>query len=126
MKAANRYSMFLLYNFRFLILDVILRAVEALSVIDGYSQDISSNKELFQLVLDLVKLPDKVEVQCIPLEPVDYGFFVSNVLLIYEISDLLFCFTFSSRLLKSNSKNSEILAFMEFGNYLATNMKVFI
>ncbi|KAH7542063.1 hypothetical protein FEM48_Zijuj02G0033700 [Ziziphus jujuba var. spinosa] len=47
---------------RFLILDVILRAVEALSVIDGYSQDISSNKELFQLVLDLVKLPDKVEV----------------------------------------------------------------
>ncbi|KAJ7947916.1 Protein saal1 [Quillaja saponaria] len=47
---------------RYSVLDVILRVIEALSVMDGYSQDICSNKELFQIVCDLVKLPDKVEV----------------------------------------------------------------
>lgn len=68
-----------------MILDVILRAVEALSVMDGYSQEISSNKELFQAVLDLIKLPDKGEVQCISLETLDYGFFVysTDSVLIY-------------------------------------------
>ncbi|KAM1100121.1 hypothetical protein ACFX2I_006658 [Malus domestica] len=47
---------------RYPILDVILRSIEALSVIDGHSQHICSNKKLFQLACDLVKLPDKVEV----------------------------------------------------------------
>ncbi|BBN67780.1 ARM repeat superfamily protein, partial [Prunus dulcis] len=46
---------------RYPILDVILRSIEALSVIDGHSQEICSNKDLFRLVCDLVKLPDKVE-----------------------------------------------------------------
>ncbi|XP_042509902.1 uncharacterized protein LOC122085508 isoform X2 [Macadamia integrifolia] len=47
---------------RFLVLDLILRAIEALSVNDNYSQLISSNEELIRLVYDLVKIPDKVEV----------------------------------------------------------------
>ncbi|KAK9279560.1 hypothetical protein L1049_013239 [Liquidambar formosana] len=47
---------------RYSVLDLILRAIEALSVIDGYSQQICSNKELFQLIYNLIKLPDKFEV----------------------------------------------------------------
>ncbi|KAM5584356.1 hypothetical protein ABKV19_003962 [Rosa sericea] len=47
---------------RYPILDVVLRAIEALSVIDGHSQDICLDKDLFQLVCALVKFPDKVEV----------------------------------------------------------------
>ncbi|KAF1882700.1 hypothetical protein Lal_00002880 [Lupinus albus] len=47
---------------RYSILDLILRAIEALSVIDDHSQEICSSKELFQLVCDLVMFPDKVEV----------------------------------------------------------------
>ncbi|KAM7528039.1 hypothetical protein LguiB_031449 [Lonicera macranthoides] len=46
---------------RYSVLDLILRTVEALSVIDGYSQELCSNKSLFQLLKDLVKLPDKIE-----------------------------------------------------------------
>ncbi|CAL1404099.1 unnamed protein product [Linum trigynum] len=44
------------------ILDVILRAIEALSSLDGHSQEISSNKTLFLLVCDVLKMPDKAEV----------------------------------------------------------------
>lgn len=47
---------------RYPVLDVILRAIEALSVTDDHSDKISSNKELIGLVCDLVKLPDKVEI----------------------------------------------------------------
>ncbi|XP_045801784.1 protein saal1-like isoform X3 [Trifolium pratense] len=47
---------------RYSILDLILRAIEGLSVIDEHSQEICSNKELFHLLCDLVKFPDKVEV----------------------------------------------------------------
>ncbi|GMP88698.1 hypothetical protein CsSME_00040589 [Camellia sinensis var. sinensis] len=47
---------------RYCVLDIILRSIEALSVIDDYSQEVSSNKELFQLLIDLVKFRDKIEV----------------------------------------------------------------
>ncbi|XP_050211722.1 uncharacterized protein LOC126661880 isoform X2 [Mercurialis annua] len=47
---------------RYSVLDVILRTIEALSTLDGHSQEICCNEELFQLVCDLVKLPDKAEV----------------------------------------------------------------
>ncbi|XP_014498326.1 protein saal1 [Vigna radiata var. radiata] len=47
---------------RYTILDLILRAIEALSVLDDHSQEICSSTELFQLICDLVKFPDKVEV----------------------------------------------------------------
>ncbi|RDX97919.1 hypothetical protein CR513_19238, partial [Mucuna pruriens] len=47
---------------RYSILDLILRAIEALSVMDDHSQEICSSTELFQLICDLVKFPDKVEV----------------------------------------------------------------
>jgi len=43
---------------------VVFRAIEALSALDGHSQEICSNKELFKLACDMVKLPDKVEVHC--------------------------------------------------------------
>ncbi|KAK8469657.1 hypothetical protein PHAVU_005G128700 [Phaseolus vulgaris] len=47
---------------RYSILDLILRAIEALSVLDDHSQEICSSTGLFQLICDLVKFPDKVEV----------------------------------------------------------------
>ncbi|KAF8403187.1 hypothetical protein HHK36_011284 [Tetracentron sinense] len=47
---------------RYIVLDTILRAIEALCVVDDFSHVICSDKELFRLVYDLVKLPDKVEV----------------------------------------------------------------
>lgn len=50
------------YTFRFPVLDNILRAIESLSTTDDYSQEISSNMELVQLICNLVKLPDKMEV----------------------------------------------------------------
>ncbi|XAR59687.1 hypothetical protein NMG60_11015609 [Bertholletia excelsa] len=43
-------------------LDLILRTIEALSVIDNYSKEISSSREIFPLLIDLVKFPDKIEV----------------------------------------------------------------
>ncbi|MCD9641201.1 hypothetical protein HAX54_027270 [Datura stramonium] len=46
---------------RYSILDLILQTVEALSVIDDYSQEICSNKELLQLLVQLIKHPDKAE-----------------------------------------------------------------
>ncbi|KAK4370593.1 hypothetical protein RND71_010068 [Anisodus tanguticus] len=46
---------------RYSILDLILQTVEALSVIDDYSQEICSNKEFFQLLVQLIKHPDKAE-----------------------------------------------------------------
>ncbi|KAJ8749999.1 hypothetical protein K2173_013914 [Erythroxylum novogranatense] len=51
-RVSQRYSVF----------DVILRAIEALSTLEGHSQEICSNRELFNIVCELVKLPDKVEV----------------------------------------------------------------
>lgn len=53
-----------MFDFRYSVLDVILHAIEALSVLDGHSQEICSNKKLFQLACDMVKLADKVEVYC--------------------------------------------------------------
>lgn len=49
---------------RYAVLDLILRTIEALSVVDEYSQQLCQNKELFQLLNELVKLPDKIEVCC--------------------------------------------------------------
>ncbi|CAN1171635.1 hypothetical protein LINPERHAP2_LOCUS29695 [Linum perenne] len=46
---------------RLSVLDVILRAIEALSSLDVHSQEICSDKTLFQLVCDVVKIPDKAE-----------------------------------------------------------------
>lgn len=43
-------------------LDLILRTIEELSTMDNYSEEISENKELLQLVKELIKLPDKFEV----------------------------------------------------------------
>ncbi|KAL2485618.1 ARM repeat superfamily protein [Abeliophyllum distichum] len=47
---------------RYAVLELILRTIEALSVIDEYSEQICLNKELFQLLNELIKLPDKIEV----------------------------------------------------------------
>ncbi|KAL1213380.1 hypothetical protein V5N11_025922 [Cardamine amara subsp. amara] len=47
---------------RYPVLEIILRAVEALSASDSHSKEICSSKELFQLVCGLMKLQDKVEV----------------------------------------------------------------
>ncbi|KAK4440662.1 protein saal1 [Sesamum alatum] len=47
---------------RYPVLDLILRTIEALSTIDDCSQGICLNRELLQLVKELIKLPDKFEV----------------------------------------------------------------
>ncbi|XP_068648766.1 uncharacterized protein [Aristolochia californica] len=44
------------------VLDSILCVIEALSVTDKYSELVSSNRDIFAIVLTLVKLPDKSEV----------------------------------------------------------------
>ncbi|XP_010535642.1 PREDICTED: uncharacterized protein LOC104810888 isoform X2 [Tarenaya hassleriana] len=62
---------------RYPVLDIILRAIEALSVIDIYSREICSSKEIFQLVCDLVKLQDKAEVST---SCVTAGILVANML----------------------------------------------
>ncbi|CAL8999762.1 unnamed protein product [Prunus brigantina] len=104
---------------RYLVLDVILRSIEALSVIDGHSQEICSNKDLFRLVCDLVKLPDKVEVanSCVTA-----GVLIANILsdepnLASEISQdlpflqgLLDIFPFSSEDLEARSALWNIIA----------------
>ncbi|KAK3205831.1 hypothetical protein Dsin_019877 [Dipteronia sinensis] len=68
---------------RYPALDVILRAIEALSVVDGHSQEICSNKQLLQLSCDLVKFPDKVEVanSCVMA-----GVVIANIL--SDVADL--------------------------------------
>lgn len=69
----SRFSNLLLFvtvSCRLSVLDVILRAIEAISIIDGHSQEISSNKDLFRLVSELVKFPDKAEVHSRLLENV--------------------------------------------------------
>ncbi|KAL3616066.1 hypothetical protein CASFOL_040360 [Castilleja foliolosa] len=47
---------------RYSVLDSVLRAIEALSTMDDYSQEICQNKELMQLVKELIELPDNFEV----------------------------------------------------------------
>ncbi|GFP95377.1 protein saal1 [Phtheirospermum japonicum] len=47
---------------RYTVLDSVLRAIEALTTMDDYSQEICLNKELMQLVKELIELPDKFEV----------------------------------------------------------------
>ncbi|GMH12154.1 hypothetical protein Nepgr_013995 [Nepenthes gracilis] len=47
---------------RYPALDSILGAIEALSAVDDFSQEICSNKELFRMATELVKLPDKTEI----------------------------------------------------------------
>ncbi|KAL3850351.1 hypothetical protein ACJIZ3_012233 [Penstemon smallii] len=47
---------------RYSLLDLILRTIEALSIIDDYSQEICQNKELLEILKELIKLPDKIEI----------------------------------------------------------------
>ncbi|KAJ0238794.1 ARM repeat superfamily protein [Hirschfeldia incana] len=47
---------------RYPVLEMILRAIEALSASDSHSKEICSSKELFHLACDLMKLQDKTEV----------------------------------------------------------------
>uniref|UniRef100_A0A9I9DQ55 Protein saal1 n=1 Tax=Cucumis melo TaxID=3656 RepID=A0A9I9DQ55_CUCME len=67
------------------ILDVILRAVETLSGIEEHSHELCSNKELFQLVRDLVKLPDAFEVSSSCISAV---VLIANIL--SDVPDLAF------------------------------------
>lgn len=60
---------------RYSVLDVILQAIEAFSVVDDFSIHMSCNEDLFHLVEELIKLPDKTEVP----------FFSENCLCIYTI-----------------------------------------
>ncbi|KAK9666191.1 hypothetical protein RND81_14G167700 [Saponaria officinalis] len=47
---------------RYPALDIILRTVESLSVIDDYSKEICSKKEVAHMAVELIKLPDKIEI----------------------------------------------------------------
>lgn len=74
--------------FRYPVLDIILSAIESLSIIDDYSQEICSNKELFQLIFDLVKSPDKVEVanSCVTAAVIISNILTDRPELVSEIS----------------------------------------
>ncbi|KAF8098889.1 hypothetical protein N665_0256s0020 [Sinapis alba] len=62
---------------RYPVLEMILRAIEALSASDSHSKEICSSKELFHLVCHLMKLQDKAEVAtcCVTA-----GVLVANIL----------------------------------------------
>ncbi|XP_076887124.1 uncharacterized protein LOC143537188 isoform X2 [Bidens hawaiensis] len=47
---------------RYSVLDTVLRAIEALAVVDGCSQELCSSKKLFNLLCTMIKLTDKIEV----------------------------------------------------------------
>ncbi|CAH1437883.1 unnamed protein product [Lactuca virosa] len=47
---------------RYPVLDIILRAIEAVTVIDSCSQELCSSKKLVHLLATLIKLGDKIEV----------------------------------------------------------------
>ncbi|KAF3536529.1 hypothetical protein F2Q69_00019195 [Brassica cretica] len=62
---------------RYSVLEMILRAVEALSASDTHSKEICSSKQLFHLVCDLMKLQAKAEVAACC---VTAGVLVANIL----------------------------------------------
>ncbi|KAF8046151.1 hypothetical protein N665_3989s0003 [Sinapis alba] len=62
---------------RYPVLEMILRAIEALSASDSHSKEICSSKELFHLVCHLMKLQDKAEVATCC---VSAGVLVANIL----------------------------------------------
>ncbi|GFQ05758.1 hypothetical protein PHJA_002719900, partial [Phtheirospermum japonicum] len=62
---------------RYTVLDSVLRAIEALSTMDNCSQEICLNKELMQLVKQLIEFPDKFEVAS---SCVTAAVFIANIL----------------------------------------------
>ncbi|KAJ9540435.1 hypothetical protein OSB04_026941 [Centaurea solstitialis] len=78
---------------RYPVLDIILRAIEALSVIDSCSQELCSSKKLLHLLGTLIKLTDKIEVatSCVTAAVLIANLLSETVDLILEINqDLLF------------------------------------
>ncbi|KAK1373528.1 ARM repeat superfamily protein [Heracleum sosnowskyi] len=78
---------------RYGVIDLVLRTGEALSVVDNYSQELCSSKELFRLLIDLIKLPDKIEVAncCVTAAILMANMLTDAAGLVMEISqDLLF------------------------------------
>ncbi|KAH9621664.1 hypothetical protein KSS87_013987 [Heliosperma pusillum] len=47
---------------RYAALESILRTIETLSVIDDYSEEICSNKEVVEMAVELIKFPEKIEI----------------------------------------------------------------
>ncbi|KAM3374225.1 protein saal1 [Capsicum galapagoense] len=101
------------------ILDLILQTIEALSVIDDYSQEICSNKELFQLLVQLIKHPDKAEFahSCVTASVLTANILTDATYLALEISqDRLFLqglvdvFPFASDDIEARSAIWSILA----------------
>ncbi|XP_009769761.1 uncharacterized protein [Nicotiana sylvestris] len=99
--------------------DLILQTVEALSVMDDYSQEICSNKGLFQLLTQLIKLPDKADFanSCIAASVLTANILTDAADLALEISqDLLFLqglldiFPFASDDIEARSAVWSILA----------------
>lgn len=78
---------------RYPVTDLVLRTAEALSVYDDYSQGLCSSKELFRLLIDLIKLPDKIEVAncCVTAVILMANMLTDSSGLVMEIAqDLLF------------------------------------
>ncbi|KAH0664388.1 hypothetical protein KY284_029319 [Solanum tuberosum] len=104
---------------RYSILDSILQTVEALSVIDDYSQEICSSKELFQLLVQLIKHPDKAEFanSCVTASVLTANILTDATDLALEISQdtlflqgLLGVFPFASDDIEARSAIWSILA----------------
>ncbi|VFQ96536.1 unnamed protein product [Cuscuta campestris] len=78
---------------RYYILDLVLQTIEALSVMDESSQEICADKELFVLLTNLIKLPEKIEVadSCVTAAVLIANILTDAADLTLEISqDLLF------------------------------------
>lgn len=76
------------YKFRYSILDLILRAIEALSVIDDHSQEICSSKELFELASGLVKFSDKFEVEytiAVAYAVTIYALYLTSIVILFML-----------------------------------------
>ncbi|KAI7743368.1 hypothetical protein M8C21_003551 [Ambrosia artemisiifolia] len=84
---------------RYSVLDTILRAIEALTVIDSCAQELCSSRKLFSLLSTLIKLTDKIEVatSCVSAAVLIANLLSDSEDLILEISQgspgyLPFCF----------------------------------
>ncbi|KAI7743365.1 hypothetical protein M8C21_003548 [Ambrosia artemisiifolia] len=78
---------------RYSVLDTILRAIEALTVIDSCAQELCSSRKLFSLLSTLIKLTDKIEVatSCVSAAVLIANLLSDSEDLILEISqDLVF------------------------------------
>ncbi|XP_047308420.1 uncharacterized protein LOC124911925 [Impatiens glandulifera] len=73
---------------RYIVLDLILQVIEALYAMDDYTQEVFSNKEFFQQLINLIKLPNKFELasSCVTAAVLFANILTDSAHLVLEIS----------------------------------------